>query len=92
MRKRASYCIRVDADAKKGFEAFCDETGVSPSGVINMLMRYIVRNQRLPFDITTAPEPWFDPASVDGVMPQVTVYESRIREAVRLAADFRHLL
>lgn len=48
--------IRIDEDAKKGLSKFCDEVGISVSAAFNMFAKYVVRNQRFPFDITTDAE------------------------------------
>ena len=51
MEKPTLYCIRVDADAKKGFEAVCAEIGLTHTEALNMYMRVVVREGCLPFEI-----------------------------------------
>ena len=45
--------IRMDENTKKAFDAFCSEVGLSVSSVFNMFAKTVVREQRIPFEITT---------------------------------------
>ena len=52
---QAMLSIRVDSDDKKRFEAFCNETGMNVSVAVNMFMKKVIREQRIPFEITADP-------------------------------------
>ena len=43
--------VRVDEKDKKKFENFCNETGMNVSVAINMFIKTVLREQRLPFEI-----------------------------------------
>ena len=45
--------IRVDSNDKKYFENFCSQTGMNVSTAINMFIKAVIREQRLPFEIKT---------------------------------------
>ena len=45
--------VRVDSEDKKKFEAFCNSTGMNISTAINMFIKAVLREKRLPFEITT---------------------------------------
>ena len=45
--------IRMDESTQKAFDAFCSEVGLSVSSVFNMFAKTVVREQRIPFEITT---------------------------------------
>ena len=45
--------IRMDENTKKAFDAFCSEIGLSVSSVFNMFAKTVVREQRIPFEIST---------------------------------------
>ncbi len=47
--------VRIDSDDKKKFEIFCNETGMNVSVAINMFVKAVLREQRLPFEIKTDP-------------------------------------
>ena len=45
--------IRMDEATKKAFDLFCSEIGISVSSAFNMFAKTVVREQRIPFEITT---------------------------------------
>lgn len=46
--------VRVDADDKKSFENFCNSVGMNVSTAVNMFIKAVLREQKLPFEIKTA--------------------------------------
>lgn len=52
---QTSLSVRVDENDKKSFEAFCNETGMNVSVAINMFIKSVLREQRLPFEIKVDP-------------------------------------
>ena len=47
--------VRVDSADKQQFEQFCKETGMNVSVAINMFLKRVIRDQRLPFVIEADP-------------------------------------
>ena len=47
--------FRQDADIKKSMEAICRELGFSPSTAYNMFAKKVVREKRIPFDLSLDP-------------------------------------
>ena len=47
--------IRIDEDVKKGLEDFCYDVGMNVSVAINMFAKAVIREQRLPFEVSTDP-------------------------------------
>ncbi len=45
--------VRVDKKDKKGFENFCNKTGVDVSTTINLFIKNVLKEQKLPFEIKT---------------------------------------
>lgn len=45
--------VRVDSSDKKEFELFCNNTGMNVSTAINMFIKAVLREQKLPFEIRT---------------------------------------
>ncbi len=48
--------IRMDADLKREFEAFCEDMGMTMTTAINLFVKKAVREYRIPFEIG-APKP-----------------------------------
>lgn len=53
MAQEATLSIRVDEADKRKFEAFCMETGMNMSVAVNMFIKYVIREQKFPFEVTT---------------------------------------
>ena len=45
--------IRMDEATKIAFDRFCEEIGLSVSAAFNIFARTVVREQRIPFELTT---------------------------------------
>lgn len=65
--------IRMDADLKRQFEAFCADMGMTMTTAFNVFAKKTVREYRIPFEI-------------GGDVPNAETREA-IREAQRMKAD-----
>ena len=45
--------VRVNANDKKSFEQFCNSVGMNVSTAVNMFIKAVLREQKLPFDVKT---------------------------------------
>ena len=45
--------IRMDAETKQAFDRFCETIGLSVSAAFNIFAKTVVREQRIPFALTT---------------------------------------
>ena len=52
---QANLSVRIDENDKKSFEVFCNETGMNVSVAINMFIKTVLREHKLPFEITADP-------------------------------------
>lgn len=43
--------IRVDEQLKKSFDLLCDQFGLSNSAALNLFMKAVVRERKIPFEI-----------------------------------------
>ena len=43
--------VRVDANDKKCFEQFCNNVGMNVSTAINMFIKAVLREQKLPYEV-----------------------------------------
>lgn len=53
---QATFSVRMDEALKKQFDALCSDFGMNASTAINVFARAVVRERRIPFEITS-PEP-----------------------------------
>lgn len=52
---QSNLSVRIDEKDKKSFEMFCNETGMNVSVAINMFIKAVLREHKLPFEIKTDP-------------------------------------
>lgn len=48
---QSNICIRLDDKLKKQFDYLCDEFGLTMTTAINMFIKTVVRENRIPFEI-----------------------------------------
>lgn len=71
----AAISIRIDDSTKKQFDEFCKSVGLSVSAAFNLFAKTVVREQRIPFEITSE-NPQFKPEVIEAM-----------EEAERLSCD-----
>jgi len=54
--------ISVDSNDKKSFEYFCEQTGMNVSVAINMFIKNVLREQKLPFEVKA--DPFYSEANI----------------------------
>jgi DNA-damage-inducible protein J len=54
----------MDAEVKKQFDAFCSGVGMNASTAFNMFARAVLREKRLPFDVTTETDPFYSESNL----------------------------
>ncbi len=52
---QATLSVRLDSTDKRCFEEFCKAAGMSISTAINVFVKSVIKEQRIPFDITGDP-------------------------------------
>ena len=50
---------RVDQKDKADFDKFCSNVGLNTSTAINLFVKAVLREKRIPFEIALAPDPFF---------------------------------
>ena len=54
---QTTFSIRMDSDLKKNFDKLCEEFGMSMTTAINVFARAVVREKRIPFEVSSASAP-----------------------------------
>ncbi len=52
---QAMLSVRIDSEDKKRFESFCEQTGMNVSVAINMFIKNVLKEYKLPFEIKADP-------------------------------------
>ena len=56
---QTTITARVDARDKVDFDAFCSNVGLNTSTAINLFVKAVLRENRIPFEIAQTPDPFF---------------------------------
>lgn len=62
---------RVDENDKSSFDRFCSDVGLNTSTAINLFVKAVLRENRIPFEITQVPDPFFSKANLAYVRKSV---------------------
>ena len=60
---QVTMSIRMDEDVKRLFDAFCADVGMNPSVAVNLFVRTVIREQRIPFEIAAQSDPFYNPVN-----------------------------
>ncbi len=53
--KQTTISVRMDEKLKNEFDSFCADVGMNASVAINLFIKTVVREKRIPFEITNVP-------------------------------------
>ncbi|MCL2446120.1 MAG: type II toxin-antitoxin system RelB/DinJ family antitoxin [Oscillospiraceae bacterium] len=56
---QTTFSVRMDSDVKNQFDEFCSLVGMNTTTAFNLFARAVLRERRLPFDITTISDPFY---------------------------------
>jgi len=73
---QSTLSIRIDDDIKKGFDKFCDDVGMNPSVAVNMFVRAVLRENRLPFEISSISDPFYSEANMARLRKSIAQMEA----------------
>lgn len=51
----ATVSARVDADDKRVFDSFCNSVGLTSSAALNIFIKKVISERRIPFEISLDP-------------------------------------
>lgn len=68
---QATITARVDATDKSKFDNFCANVGINTSTAINMFVKAVLRENRIPFEIAQTPDPFFSETNMEHVKKSV---------------------
>ena len=66
----ATMTSRVDAQDKARFDAFCNSVGLTSSAAINLYIKAVIREKRIPFEIRQD-DPFYSEANQEYVLKSV---------------------
>ena len=67
----ATVSARLDETDKQAFDAFCSDVGINTSVAITMFVKAVLRERKIPFEITSSTDPFFSPENQEYVLKSV---------------------
>ena len=61
----------ITARDKVDFDAFCSNVGLNTSTAINLFVKAVLREKRIPFEIMQAPDPFFKEPNLSHIKKSV---------------------
>ncbi|HBT96640.1 MAG TPA: type II toxin-antitoxin system antitoxin, RelB/DinJ family [Desulfobulbaceae bacterium] len=61
---QTTFSVRMDSEVKKALDDFCAEVGMNSTVAFNMFARAVLREKRLPFEVTTVSDPFFSDSNL----------------------------
>jgi len=56
---QTTFSVRMDSEVKKQLDDFCTQVGMNTTTAFNMFARAVLREKRLPFEVTTEADPFY---------------------------------
>jgi DNA-damage-inducible protein J len=50
--------VRMDEAVKRAFDAFCSDVGMNASVAVNLFVKAVLRERRIPFEISSGIDPF----------------------------------
>ena len=61
---QTTFSVRMDSDVKRQLDEFCAMVGMNTTTAFNLFARAVLREKRLPFDVTTMPDPFYSESNM----------------------------
>ncbi len=61
---QTTFSVRMDSEIKKQFDDFCAQVGMNTTVAFNMFARAVLREKRLPFEVTTETDPFYSESNL----------------------------
>ena len=69
---QTTFSVRMDSEVKKQLDDFCAQVGMNTTVAFNMFARAILREKRLPFEVTTESDPFYSESNLAHLRRGVT--------------------
>ena len=61
---QTTFSIRMDSDVKRQLDEFCSLVGMNATTAFNLFARAVLREKRLPFEVTTVSDPFYSESNL----------------------------
>ncbi len=64
---------RVNVEDKQLFQAFCDDVGLNVSATINLFVKKVIKDGKIPFEIES--DPFYSKSNMDWIRKSIDSFE-----------------
>lgn len=61
---QTTFSVRMDSEVKKQLDDFCAQVGMNTTTAFNLFARAVLREKRLPFEVTTEFDPFYSESNL----------------------------
>jgi len=61
---QTTFSVRMDSEVKKQLDDFCAKVGMNTTVAFNLFARAVLREKRLPFEVTTESDPFYSESNL----------------------------
>ena len=61
---QTTFSVRMDSDVKRQLDEFCSLVGMNTTTAFNLFARAVLREKRLPFEVTTVSDPFYSESNL----------------------------
>ena len=61
---QTTFSVRMDTEVKRQFDDFCAKVGMNATTAFNMFARAVLREKRLPFDVSIESDPFYSESNL----------------------------
>ncbi len=87
---QTTLSLRIDENVKKQFDEFCAEVGMNSSVAVNLFIKTVVREHRIPFEIAVKEDPFYAEANLARLRKAIAELDSgkaREHELIEVSDD-----
>lgn len=66
--------VRMDEDIKREFDSFCQKAGLNTSVAVNMFARAVLRERKIPFEITDETDPFYGESNMRALRESIAQF------------------
>lgn len=68
---QATISARIDEKDKMAFDDFCSDVGLNTSAAINLFVKAVLRERRIPFEISLPADPFYSESNQEHLMKAI---------------------
>ena len=73
---QTTFSVRMDSEIKEQLDDFCMQVGMNATTAFNLFARAVLREKRLPFEVTTEADPFYSESNLAHLRRGVAVLNS----------------